>query len=291
MTVINGVPETSAARSPVAVAAFASSVVVMVLAAAAALAGLLADGAYPDPAAVAQMLRGFDLVTLVVVAGLVAALYRARHGADRAYLVWAGLLAYVAYTYAYHAFGTTFGDLFLLHVAVLGSAVFALVSTVAAADVRGIAQRFSARTPVRVAAAVLGLLAVSLGGMWIYAGVRYAITAEVPAGSALVEPDGVVQLGIALDLAVLVPAYSLAAVLLWRRAAWGYLAAAVVLVSGTLHQVSYVVALAFQASADVPGAVAFDPVEPVIVLLYVVAVGILLLGAGRGLSDRGGGSA
>jgi hypothetical protein len=31
----------------------------------------------------------------------------------------------------------------------------------------------------------------------------------------------------------------------------------------------------------VPGATAFDPLEPIIVLLYVVAAGLLLWGAGQ----------
>jgi hypothetical protein len=40
--------------------------------------------------------------------------------------------------------------------------------------------------------------------------------------------------------------------------------------------VSYQAALLFQSAAEVPGAVAFDPGEPVVALLYVVA-GVLLL--------------
>ena len=94
------------------------------------------------------------------------------------------------------------------------------------------------------------------------------------------EPDLVVHLGIALDLAVLVPAYALAAVWLWRGIPVGYVLAAVVLVSGTLHQLSYMVALPFQAAAGLPGAVAFDPVEPLIALLYLLASALLLWGAG-----------
>ena len=62
-------------------------------------------------------------------------------------------------------------------------------------------------------------------------------------GSALVESDVVVQLGLALDLTLLVPAYAVAAALLWRRVATGYVLATVLLIAGTLHQVSYMVAL------------------------------------------------
>jgi hypothetical protein len=43
-------------------------------------------------------------------------------------------------------------------------------------------------------------------------------------------------------------------------------------VSGLLHQLSYLCALAFQAGAEVPGARAFDPFEPIIVIGYLVAL-------------------
>lgn len=95
------------------------------------------------------------------------------------------------------------------------------------------------------------------------------------------EPAVVVHLGMALDLAVLVPAYAVAAIWLWRGVAAGYVMAAAVLVSGVLHQVSYMVALPFQAVAGLTGAVTFDPAEPVIALLYLVGTTLLLSGAGR----------
>jgi hypothetical protein len=201
-----------------------------------------------------------------------------------------GTLAYMVYTYVYYLVGTSFNDAFLLHIVVFGCSLFALVMTVSALDIPAIGAGFARRTPRRLVSGVLGLLAASLGGMWVYYSVHNAVTGEVPAGSALVEPEDVVHLGIALDLALLVPVYALAAVLLWRGIAAGFVLASVVLVSGTLHQVSYMVALAFQAAADVPGAVAFDPIEPAIAVLFVVATARLLRGAGRrhGEIDRAG---
>ena len=149
------------------------------------------------------------------------------------------MLAYLVYTYAYYLFGPPFNDLFLLHPAVFSSSLFALVLTVCALDVTGVAARFSPRTPRRIVGVVFALLAAALGGIWIYASVRFITTGELPVGSALVEPDVVVQLGLALDLTLLVPAYPLAAVLLWRRIATRYVLATVLLIAGTLHQVSY----------------------------------------------------
>jgi hypothetical protein len=262
-------------------AAYMLSIVVTVLALIACVAGLLLDGAYGEPAATAEMLRGYDLVALAVaVPALAHSMLRSRRGSQRAELVWAGALAYLAYTYAYYVFGTTFNDLFLLHIAVFGTSVFALVLVFVTLDAGHIDDRIGHRIRARVVAGLLAFLAVALGGMWVYVLLRYSATGDVPAGSALVETDAVVHLGIALDLALLVPAYGLAAVLLWRGRAWGYVISGVVLVSGVLHQLSYVVALPFQVVADVPGAVTFDPGEPLIVLVYAVATALLFWGAG-----------
>jgi hypothetical protein len=73
-----------------------------------------------------------------------------------------------------------------------------------------------------------------------------------------------------------VPAYAAAAILLWRRSVWGYVLAPSLLVAGTVQQLTYMVALPFQASAGIPAAVAFDPQEPLIALVYVIASVVLL---------------
>jgi hypothetical protein len=261
--------------------AYLLSSAVGALALLASVAGLLLDGVYGEARPIAEMLRGYDLVTLVlVVPALVLSQLQTRRGSDRALLIWVGMLAYLVYTYAYYLLGTPFNDLFLLHAAVFSSSIFALVLTVCALDPPGIAARFSPRTPRRIVGTVLALLAAALGGIWVYASVRFIATGDPPVGSALVESDAVVQLGLALDLTLLVPAYALAALLLLRRIATGYVLATVLLIAGTLHQVSYMVALLFQSTAGVPGAVAFDPFEPVIAALYLMATVALLVAAG-----------
>lgn len=252
--------------------------VVVVLLAASSLAGLLIDGLYQDPDEVVSMLRGYDLAALLAAVPLLAAtLAPALRSSIRARLVAAGTLAFVAYDYAYYVFGTAFNGLFLLHVATFSTATFALVVVLSSLDVAGISSRFRARTPVRTVAIILGVLAASLAGLWVAGSLGFALNGTVPDdGNALVYPIEVTHLGYALDLAFLVPAYALGAVLLWRRRAWGYVLGAVVLVAGALTQLTYIAALVFQSRADIPGAVAFDPLEPVILTAYLVGVGLLL---------------
>jgi hypothetical protein len=272
-------------------AAMLLSALVAILMLVVSAAGLVVEGLYRDPEPVSSMLRGDDLVTLVlVVPTLTVALAGVRRRSALAELVWVGVLAGAVYTYAFYVLGTAFNALFLLHVAVLSGAVFALALALASMDVHAITKRLRARTPRRVIATILAMLTLGLAGMWIYVSLRFAATGEVPLGSALVETEAIVHLGIALDLTLLVPVYAAAVVLLWRRAPWGYVLAAVALVSGVVHQVGYLVAMPFQVAAGVPGAVATDPAEPVIVALYLVATALLLVPLARkgsGPEDNG----
>lgn len=254
-------------------------------AATAALLGLLVDGVYAGGRAgtgadaTSGMLRGFDLVTLVVA---VPALLWATVGPLRTtvvgQLIAAASLAYLGYTYAYYVLGNGFTDLLLLHIAVLVGSVGALSR--ALSDI-GPGAELGSRRAARGAAVTLGVLAAALGGMWVYVCLAFAATGDLPEGSLLVETDQVVQLGIVLDLAVLVPLYGAAARLLWRGHRAGLVLGAIALVAGLMHQLGYLVALVFQDLAGVPGAVSFDPLEPVIVAVYLTGTVLLY----RGLSQ------
>jgi hypothetical protein len=179
------------------------------LAMVASLAGLLVDHVYTGADSTAEMFRGYGLFTAVLVLpSLIVASKFARRGSARAQLATASVVGYLVYTYAYYLFGTGFNDLFLLHAAVFATALWALVLTLIAIDVTSVAEQFRPRTPVRAVAGILGALALGLRGMWIYFAVNNAVTGNVPAGSQLVETDTIVQLGIALDLTLLVPLYA-----------------------------------------------------------------------------------
>jgi hypothetical protein len=241
-------------------------------------AGLFVHGVYRDPASVAAMLRGYDLTALAIIAPLLAVtLLPVFRRSARAQLLWAGALAYAVYHSAMYVFGAQFNAIFLIHVAVFSLSVFALGITLVNLDVAGIARRFPERTPARLVAAILLLLAIILAVFWAAPSIRFAFTGELPEeGSELIVPIAITHLGWVLDLSLLVPAYALAGMLLWRRAAWGYALATIVLVAGLVQQVEYMTALVFQADARIPGASGFDPVEPVITLLYVIGVVALL---------------
>jgi hypothetical protein len=116
--------------------------------------GVLIHGLYRDDTTWATAaLRGGDLATLlIVVPTLVASLIMTMRGSARAQLVWIGMLAYTIYNYAYYVFGAAFNDLFLIHIAIFSSAIFALIFALPRMHVEDVARRFGPRTRARTVA-------------------------------------------------------------------------------------------------------------------------------------------
>jgi hypothetical protein len=177
----------------------------------------------------------------VAVPALIAALLLSERGSRRAQLVWAGTLAYPIYNYAFYVFGTAFNDIFLPHVALFSLLLFALALTLTNLDVAAIGARLVRRTPARLISAFLMLVAVALGGIWAFFSLRFAATGELPDG---ILPASGMHLVYTLDLSLVVPSLALAAVLLWRRTAWGYVLGVVLSIYGAIYQLNFMSASA-----------------------------------------------
>jgi hypothetical protein len=258
------------------------SAVTAALMAVSSAAGLWVHDLYRDSPEIGAELRAYDLVTLLVATPLlVGALVMERRGSLGARQVWLGLLMYAGYNYAIYAFGSAFNDMFLVHVALLVSAAVAAVFLCRNLDAAAIRRRFGKRTPVRTISAVLMLLGLGLAGMWVFYSLRFALTGAPPGESELVLPMQAVHLAYVLDLTFFAPACVLASILLWRRDSWGFVLATAVLVFGALYQVNYVVALVFQARAGIAGASGFDPAEPFVVAVLLVALVVMAVNTRR----------
>ncbi|MFE1328499.1 hypothetical protein ACFW7K_31105 [Streptomyces sp. NPDC058735] len=259
------------------------SVAVLVLMAVSSAAGLWWRGLYREPAELRAVLRAYDLVTLAAVVPLLGGVVVAgkRRAGPAVALLWAGCLIYAVYHYTALSFGLTFNDLFLVHVFLVPLSIAALVLLLANLDTDGIRRRFSPRTPARSVSVLLLLLAVALGGVWTWSAARYAVTGEQPGESDLVLPPRSVHLAYALDLGLLTPALLLGAVLLWRRAPWGYVLAPALLVYLLLYQANYTAALVFQADADIAHAKRVDPAEPFITAALLAAAVAMFAGLRR----------
>jgi len=165
-----------------------------------------------------------DVVTLVVVVPLLAWLApAARRGSPRAFLCLTGVLAFTVYNYAIYSLSISFGPLFLVWVAALGTSIFTLVGVLVTADMTAISRRFGAQAIPGVAWFLIVVPALFVL-LWM-AEIVPDLLGGVPSRSARVwnVPTNPVHV---LDLAFFLPAAITSGLLLRRHHPLGYATAA-----------------------------------------------------------------
>ena len=102
--------------------------VATLLAAAAALGGLVITGVYVDAPNWAQQARGTDLATLFLAAPVLAiGLWTARRGSSAGRLAVVAGLLYLVYNYAIFAFAVAMNPLTIVHIAIFGLSLWSLL--------------------------------------------------------------------------------------------------------------------------------------------------------------------
>jgi hypothetical protein len=259
-------------------AAMLLSGMIAALMVAASVTGLFVRDLYHETAWGREALRGGDLVTLVLAAPiLIAALVLVQRGSIRAQAVWIGVLFYSLYGYAYYAFGATFNDAFLAHIAIFSMSVFALACALPALEYGAIAREFRAVVgAAKVVGIFLVIVGLAQGALWLY-----VLANNIATGELLHDiPVSGQHLVFALDLALLAPMLVLSGALLARRRPAGYLLGTAMAVMGAAYQVNMMVAGVFQDRADVVGVRAFAPESVFLTSTFVIAALVMLL-AGR----------
>jgi hypothetical protein len=241
--------------------------------------GLLVDGLYRDGPWVRAAFRGGDLATLgLAVPLLLVSLIFSVRGSTRAQPVWIGMLGYSVYNYAYYVFGARFNDVFLLHIALLSMSIIAVVCAASNLDVRGVARWLRDLRSAKWIGALLVLVGLAQGGLWVFVLLRYVVTGKVLNDI----PVDAQHLVFGLDLSLLVPSLVIGGVLLYRRRAIGFVLGTAVTVFGAAYQVNLMLAGVFAERAGVPGAAAFPPEGVFLTGALALASGILLVHRERG---------
>jgi hypothetical protein len=195
------------------------------------LLGLLVSSAYRDVPWIKAAWFGNDLVTLlVVVPMLLTATTFASAGSRRARLVWLGALAYGVYNYVYYLLGAALNVFFALYVITFVLAIATLIIGLVGTDVRGMAEGFRTRTPVRSIGGFFVFVAAGLSAVWFGTWAAYVF-----AGRPTPVATEAFKLVAALDTTIIVPALAVAGVLLWRRNPWGYVLSAAAGIQATLY--------------------------------------------------------
>jgi hypothetical protein len=235
--------------------------------------GLLVGDAYRVTPKQEAIWRGQDLVTLVAVALLVWSAVRAHAGSFRAHMLWLGLLFWLTYGYAHLAFGAPYNDAFLLYVAVLGLAGYALLDGLLRIDVAAVAPAF-ADTPRRTVAWFMVVGGAGIAGLWLS-----ELLAAFPGG----KPVSILVYDLpsptyVLDLAWVIPMALASARLLWRQHPAGPVIATVTLIMLLLLSVAMLALTPFWLGEGL----AFDvPFGVVFSVLFVVEAILLGRGAAR----------
>jgi hypothetical protein len=211
---------------------------------------LAGDGLYRyDTVLTAWGNTALDAVVLALaVPLLLAAWAQHRRGSPRGSLLLTGALGFLLYVYANYAFGTAYNPLFLVYVATLSAALFALVAAFATAD----------RTALIPAAASPAVPHRFLSRFFLVAAVVTALVWLLPLLTALGRGTAPGRLDLytapvthALDLAVVVPACAITGLLVRRRHPMGYLLAVPLLVTVVLLLPTIVLSTVLQHAAGV----------------------------------------
>lgn len=181
-----------------------------ILAAALAMVGsaitLVDQGLYDKltPAFVPQALAQ-DLVNLLFVSPAIVVLaVLALRGSSRAYVLWLGALLFTVYNYVIYAIAIPFGPLFLLWVAVLGLALFALLGGAASIDRGELLVGIRDRRATRFSGWALIVVALLFAMLWLSEDVPAILGGTTP--KSLAEQGFVTNPVHVLDLAFFLPA-------------------------------------------------------------------------------------
>jgi hypothetical protein len=189
--------------------------------AAASAAGAFTAGAYgKETASWSAQGVGQDLANLAVVlpAFLISA-YLAVRGSLPAFLIWQGILIYLVYSYVLYAFYVHFGALFLVYVAALGLSFYALAGSVLSSNTVELAAHLDRGRRAGHMSALLMTVGIVFTLLWL--------SEIVPALARGTAPPSAIEVGFpvnpihVLDLAFLLPALVLTALLLRRRHVYG----------------------------------------------------------------------
>jgi hypothetical protein len=205
--------------------AYASSFLIALLMAAASAAGLFfSDLIYPSED-LKQAFVANDVVNLFFgLPLLLGAVWLARSGKLIGLLFWPGMLLFVLYTYLAYAFGVPFNVLFLVYLLLVALSAYTVIGLVAGIDGAAVKQALAGAVSEKAGGGVL----VGLGILFTLRNLG-VVMAALNGG----EPVTDAEAGVLTADFLLLPAWIIGGVLLWRREALGYAAGA-----GLLFQAS-----------------------------------------------------
>ena len=227
------------------------SALVVTLAAVAATVGLVAPGVYRDAATVVPQALGQDAVTLFFAVPLLAfATAAQRRGSLRGRLLWLGALGYMTYAYGTYALWARWNPLFLVYVALFGLALYAVALGLVRTDAAALRAALITTRAARPMARFFVITACLVSALWLGEEIMALVRGELPPTLVQLEtPTNVVHV---FDLGIVMPAFVIAAVMLWRDRPWGWVLAGLLLVKAATIGLAVLAMMWFMSRAGYP---------------------------------------
>ena len=171
---------------------------------------------------------GQDMADLfIVLPFLLISSWLAYRGIRKSLLIWAGVIAYIVYTFTIYCFAIHFNQLFIIYCLTLGLAIYLLAWFILSQYAKPVKEWFNNKAPVKLAGIYMISIAVIFYVLWLMqiipANVNYNVPKEIADAGLFTNPVHV------LDLSVCLPAIFITGILLLRHHWIGFLLAPAVL--------------------------------------------------------------
>jgi hypothetical protein len=236
--------------------AYAFSITIAILMAAASVAGILyRDTLYPADDLL-QSCVPTDIVNLLIgLPILLGSMWLTRRGKLIGLLLWPGALFFVLYTYLVYVFAVPLNVVFMLHLALVALSLYTLIGLLANIDGSAIQQSLAGSVRERVAGGVLAGLGL-LFFLRVVAVLVGALATQVPIVRS--------ELALHVSDALIAPATALGGVLLWRRQELGYVTGLGLLFQASMLFIGLIILLLVQPFLT---AAPFSPIDVLVVLV------------------------
>ena len=172
---------------------------------------------------------GQDIVNLFVIAPLLlisSILYYKRN--RKAMFIWSGLLSYIVYSYVIYCFAQPFNFLFLVYCTILGLSFYSLIYFLITMINEPVKDWYKSDVPIKTVSIFFIFISFLFYFVWLSEIIPALINNEIP--QSIIENGLITNPVHVLDIAILLPALLITAILLLKDNKYGYFLAPILLV-------------------------------------------------------------